>query len=100
LAVTGDGAATDYSEEIVAVTEAPEEIVEVPRAYRWMSRYGPVLLCIVGAGMVLGAMLLDKPDAVLVTLIVMGVGSLVAGVLLPPNQRTCGGRHARREGIS
>jgi hypothetical protein len=62
---------------------AQEETPEVPKPYRWMSRYGPVLLCVVGVGMVLGGMLLDRADAVLITLIVMGVGSLVAGVLLP-----------------
>jgi hypothetical protein len=56
---------------------------ELPRAYRWMSRYGPVLLCIVGAAMVLYAMLADKQDAVSITLIVMGAGSLIVGVLLP-----------------
>jgi hypothetical protein len=65
------------------MTSASKQDVELPKPYLWMSRYGPVLLCVVGVGMVLGAMLLDRPDAVLVTLIVMGVGSLVAGVLLP-----------------
>jgi hypothetical protein len=68
---------------VTAVGGAPGELVEVPKAYRRMSRYGPVLLCAVGVGMVAGGMLLDRPTAVLVTLIVMGVGSVVAGVLLP-----------------
>lgn len=59
------------------------DITELPKAYRWMSRYGPVLLCTVGAAMVLYAMLVNKPAPVSITLIVMGAGSLIVGVLLP-----------------
>jgi hypothetical protein len=49
---------------------------ELPKAYRWMSRYGPVLLCFVGAAMLLYSMVANKPDAVSITLIVMGAGCL------------------------
>ena len=61
---------------------------ELPKAYRWMSRYGPVVLCLAGAAMVIYAMIASKPTAVTITLIVMGAGSLIVGVLLPRTKGT------------
>jgi hypothetical protein len=81
----------------------PTEPSELPKVYRWMSRYGPILLCAVGITMVLYAMLADKPDAVSISLIVLGVGSIAVGVLLPrikgPVELGTGGVKAELESV-
>lgn len=61
----------------------PQEVVELPRPYRWMSRYSPIFLCVTGLAMVLFAMFAKKPDSVLITFIIMGVGCVIVGALLP-----------------
>jgi len=55
----------------------------LPNAYLWMSRYGPLALCVFGLAMVLYAMIVERPAPITITWIVMGAGAFFAGIVLP-----------------
>jgi NhaP-type Na+/H+ or K+/H+ antiporter len=59
------------------------ETEELRWEYRFLLRYGPIGLCGIGVGMLSYAMIANRPDAVLVTFIVIGMGCIIAGVILP-----------------
>lgn len=62
------------------VSKAPENKPELIRPYRFLARYGPWAMCVLGVLMILTGIFADRESAVLVTLIVLGTGLFVIGI--------------------
>jgi len=62
------------------VSKEPETRPELIRPYRFLARYGPWAMCVLGVLMILMGIFADRESAVLVTLIVLGAGLFVIGI--------------------
>jgi hypothetical protein len=67
-----------------AVTKRKKnEAGTLPAVYLRVSRLGPLALCALGLGMVLYAMFVHRPTTLLITSMILGIGTFIAGVVLP-----------------
>jgi hypothetical protein len=55
----------------------------IRRPYRWMLRYGPYGLCVLGLSMILFGAFINRSDSIIALFLVLGVGCAVTGVALP-----------------
>src|SRR6266545_4607629 len=62
------------------VTGEPENRPELIRPYRFLARYGPWAMCVLGVFMILAGIFADREGAVLVALLVLGSGLVVIGI--------------------